>query len=98
MDIGDERNPCAFSDNAERSCGVFIRHSKPHDLTTGLFQIADLIERLRCVSRVRVAHGLDSDRSVASDLEGSKGDLFGFFAGNDSIHDIISGSRRLQPA
>jgi len=86
VDVGDERQLRAFPDRAERPRGFLIRHSEPHDLAPRLFQVIDLIQRLRCVAGVRVAHGLDSNRRTSADPNGAEGDLFRVFAGNGSIH------------
>lgn len=75
VDVGDERDLRRSGDLLEGRCGLLVRARDADNVGSGLFQLADLVDRRPGVGRQGVGHRLDGDRGVAAHLDVPDADL-----------------------
>ena len=80
MDIGDERDLRLSRDSPEGGGRLFVWTGDANDVGTGLFQLADLVDRRSRVRGRCVGHRLDGDRRVAAHRDIADHDLAAFAA------------------
>src|SRR5207249_890979 len=76
--IGDERRGHLGLDLGERRHRLHVWDRHADDLTAGLLQLANLLDRGLHIAGVRRGHGLDGNRRIAADLDLADLDLPGF--------------------
>ena len=67
VDVRDHWERRSLDDLLQRFRGFAVRHRRPHDLASGLFQLVDLAQRRLDVARVRLGHRLHRDRRGSPD-------------------------------